>query len=69
MPIGTIRSGYAPYHSSKNQSFQARITACPSSESADFENTVPQKPVMTDGKFTDAHTPPRSMSATRACTS
>ena len=66
MPIGTMRSGWGEYHSSKNQSFHARVTASPSSGSVHRENTEPQKPVICDGKFTDAHTPLMSMSRTRA---
>ena len=69
MPIGTMRSGYGEYHSSKNQSFHARVTASPSSGSLQRENTDPQKPVICDGKLTDAHTPLMSMSRTRASTS
>ena len=69
MPSGTIRSGWLTYHSSYNQSFHARAHACPSSWSAAPENTLPQKPVICDGKFTDAHTPLTSMSRTRASTS
>jgi hypothetical protein len=34
-----------------------------------LKNTLPQKPVIWDGKFTDAHTPFTSMSRTRASTS
>ncbi len=30
------------------------------------KNTRPQKPVIIEGKFTDAQTPPKSMSLTRA---
>ena len=66
MPIGMIRSGYGEYHSSKNQSFHARVTASPSSGSCACENTRPQKPVIIDGKFSDAHTPLMSMSWMRA---
>ena len=36
---------------------------------AQRENTEPQKPVICDGKLTDAHTPLMSMSRTRASTS
>ena len=64
MPIGTMRSGCGEYHSSKNQSFHA-VTASPRSASLQRENTEPQKPVICDGKFTDAHTPLMSMSRTR----
>ena len=42
------------------------VTARPSSGSEHCENTAPQKPVICDGKFTDAHTPLMSMSLTRA---
>ena len=52
MPIGTMRSGCGEYHSSKNQSFHACVTARPRSRSAQRENTEPQKPVICDGKFT-----------------
>ena len=69
MPIGTMRSGYAANHTSWNQSFHARVTASPSSGSLQRENTEPQKPVICDGKFTDAHTPLMSMSRMRASTS
>ena len=69
MPIGTMRSACGEYHSSKNQSFHARVTASPRSASPQRENTEPQKPVICDGKFTDAHTPLMSMSRTRAFTS
>ena len=44
-----------------SQSFQARVTATPSSGSLAEENTRPQKPVIWDGKLGDAHTPLRSM--------
>ncbi len=66
MPSGTIRSGYGEYHSSKSQSFQAIVTACPRAESEHWLNTRPQNPVIMEGKFTDAHTPLMSMSCTRA---
>ena len=66
MPIGIIRSGCGEYHSSKNQSFHARVVASPSSESFAWENTRPQKPVIIDGKLSDAHTPLMSMSRMRA---
>ncbi len=39
--------------------------AMPSSRSCASKNTRPQNPVICDGKFTDAQTPDRSMSATR----
>ena len=42
------------------------MTASPSSGSSACENTRPQKPVIIDGKFSDAHTPLMSMSRTRA---
>ena len=61
-----IRSGWVPAHTSACQSFQARTHASPSSGSSDPENTAPQKPATRDGKQSDAHTPFRSMSATRA---
>ncbi len=69
MPIGTIRSGWRECHSSKNQSFHARVTARPSSGSEQRENTEPQNPVIWLGKFTDAQIPLMSMSRTRASTS
>ena len=65
MPSGTMRDGCREYHSSKNQSFHACVTASPSSGSEHRENTDPQKPVICDGKLTDAHTPLMSMSRTR----
>jgi hypothetical protein len=68
-PSGRNRSGYGRYHSSWIQSFQARITACPSSGSSEPENTDPQNPAMDDGKFMDDHTPAMSMSRTRAAAS
>jgi hypothetical protein len=58
-----------PHHSSNSQSFHARTQASPSSRSLELKNTVPQNPVICDGKFTDAHTPLMSMSRTRAATS
>ena len=66
MPSGTMRSGWGLCHSSKNQSFHARVTASPSSGSEHRENTDPQNPVICDGKFTDAQMPLRSMSRMRA---
>ena len=69
MPSGMMRSGYGEYHSSYSQSFHARVTARPSSGSEHCENTRPQKPVIIDGKLSDAHTPLMSMSRTRASTS
>ena len=63
---GMMRSGYAPAHSSRCQSFQARSTARPSSGSSLFQNTVPAKPAISDGKLSDAQMPARSMSAIRA---
>ena len=64
-----MRSGYGSYHSSNNQSFHARTHAAPRSRSPLPKNTLPQNPVICDGKFTDAHTPLMSMSRTRASTS
>jgi hypothetical protein len=69
IPSGTIRVGWAEYHSSNSQSFQARTQAWPSSWSSMSENTLPQKPVICEGKLTDAQTPLMSMSCTRASTS
>ena len=69
MPRGTIRFGWGVYHSSKSQSFQARTQARPSSRSLASKKTRPQKPVIMDGKFTEAHTPLMSISCTRASTS
>ena len=69
MPSGMIRSGNSEYHSSNSQSFHARTHATPTSRSEALKNTRPQKPVIIDGKFTDAHTPLMSMSRTRAWTS
>src|SRR5207237_390083 len=66
IPMGTMRSGYGEYHSSNNQSFHARVTARPSSGSEHCEKTRPQKPVIIDGKLSDAHTPLMSMSRMRA---
>ena len=60
-----MRSGCGWYHSSNSQSFHARTHATPSSWSSTPENTLPQNPVICDGKFTDAHTPLMSMSRTR----
>jgi hypothetical protein len=64
-----MRSGCGPAHSSMCQSFHARTQARPSSWSLLCENTVPAKPAMSDGKHSEAWTPSRSMSATRASTS
>jgi hypothetical protein len=64
-----MRSGYGVYHSSKSQSFQARMQARPRSRSLASKKTRPQKPVIMDGKFSEAHTPLMSMSCTRASTS
>ncbi len=69
IPSGMMRVGWAVYHSSNSQSFQARMHAWPSSGSLALKNTRPQNPVIIDGKFTAAHTPLMSMSATRASTS
>ena len=69
IPSGTMRSGWDVYHSSKSQSFQARTQARPRSRSLASKKTRPQKPVIMDGKFTEAHTPLMSMSCTRASTS
>ena len=66
MPSGTMRSGWGEYHSSKSQSFQARTHARPSSGSLASENSVPPKPVMPEGKFTDDQMPPMSMSRMRS---
>ena len=46
MPSGMIRSGYGEYHSSNSQSFQACVTASPSSGSEHCEKTRPQNPVI-----------------------
>ena len=64
-----IRSGWTDAHSSKSQSFQARTQAAPSARSSAAKNTRPQKPEICDGKLSEAQTPFRSMSATRASTS
>ena len=61
-----IRSGKVPAHTSWCHWFQARRQASPSSGSSDLMNTDPQKPATRDGKHREAHTPLRSMSATRA---
>ncbi len=61
-----IRSGCGRYHSSYIQSFHARVAARPSSGSWACEYTRPQKPVIIDGKLSDAHTPLMSMSRMRA---
>ena len=63
---GMIRSGWVPAQTSACQSFQARTQARPKSRSLDLEKTAPQKPATSEGKHTDAHTPLRSMSSTRA---
>ena len=64
-----IRSGCGCHHSSYTQSLNARVVASPSSGSEHCEYTRPQKPVIIDGKLSDAHTPLMSMSCTRASTS
>ena len=61
-----MRSGWGWYHSSKSQSFQARMQASPRSRSWASKKTRPQKPVICEGKLTEAHTPLMSMSRTRA---
>jgi hypothetical protein len=61
-----MRSGYAEYHSSKSQSFQARTQASPSSWSLASEKSVPPKPVTPDGKLTEAQVPLMSMSLMRS---
>ena len=61
-----MRSGCGCHHSSCTQSLNARVVARPSSGSEHCEYTRPQKPVIIDGKLSDAHTPLRSMSCTRA---
>ncbi|CNI38351.1 Uncharacterised protein [Mycobacterium tuberculosis] len=63
---GMIRSGWLPAHTSRCQSFQARSVASPSSRSSLFQNTVPAKPAISEGKFSEAQMPARSMSAIRA---
>ena len=57
-----IRSGCGCHHSSCTQSLNARVVARPSSGSEHCEYTRPQKPVIIDGKLSDAHTPLMSMS-------
>ena len=66
MPSGMMRVGYGEYHSSKSQSFQARVVCTPSSVSLATENTRPQNPVICEGKLREAHTPLMSMSRMRA---
>ena len=66
MPSGMTRSGCGCHHASCTQSLNARVVARPSSGSEHCEYTRPQKPVIIDGKLSDAHTPLRSMSCTRA---
>src|ERR1700749_3460784 len=63
---GMMRSGKLPAHTSRCESFQARSTASPNSGSSLFQNTVPANPAISDGKFSDAQIPARSMSAIRA---
>ena len=63
---GMIRSGKVPAQTSWCHWFQARRQASPSSGSSDLMNTDPQKPATREGKHSEAHTPLRSMSATRA---
>jgi hypothetical protein len=50
-----IRVGAGPLL--EMQSFQARNTARPSSGSSFFQNTVPENPAISDGKFSDAQMP------------
>jgi hypothetical protein len=69
IPNGMIRSGCGCHHSSWTQSLNARVVASPSSGSEHCEYTRPQKPVIIDGKLSEAHTPLMSMSRTRASTS
>ena len=64
-----MRSGWGCHHASCTQSLNARVVARPSSGSEHCEYTRPQKPVIIDGKLSDAHTPLTSMSCTRASTS
>ena len=61
-----MRPGCVPAHTSRCQSFHARMHASPSSGSRDRANTVPAKPAISDGKHSDAQTPPASMSSMRA---
>ncbi|CAB4705258.1 unannotated protein [freshwater metagenome] len=66
MPSGMVRSGYGCHHSSCIQSFHARVTARPSAGSEHCEYTRPQKPVIIEGKLSEAHTPLMSISRTRS---
>ena len=65
MPIGTMRSGCGEYHSSKNQSFHACVTASPSSgsraarehraaEAGDLRREVHRRPHAVDVHVADA---------------
>ena len=65
MPSGTMRSGYGGHQSSKSQSFQASDGQAQLGVLASAK-TRPQKPVIDEGKLTDAQTPLMSMSAIRA---
>ena len=66
IPPGITRSGYFEYHSVKSQSFHARTASIPTSRFEALAKTVPQKPVICEGKLSIAQIPPKSMSLIRA---